>query len=33
MKEQLTRIYNTLGLIQTKGEDTIYMAQSLIALQ
>ena len=33
MKEQLIRITNTLGLISTKGEDTIYMANCLQALR
>jgi hypothetical protein len=32
MKEQLIRIYNTLSLISTKGEDTVTMAQCLIAI-
>lgn len=29
----LYRIYNTLTLISTKGEDTLYMAKCLEALQ
>ena len=33
MKEQLTRIYNSLSLITTRGEDTIIMAQCLITLR
>ena len=33
MKEQLIRITNTLGLISTKGEDTIYMANCVQALR
>ena len=28
----LQRIYNTLGLISTKGQDTLYMSQSLNAI-
>jgi hypothetical protein len=32
MKEQLMRIYNTLSLISTKGDDTVAMAQCLIAI-
>lgn len=32
-KEQLTRIYNTLMLISTKGEDTLVMADCLRAIQ
>lgn len=31
--EQLTRIYNTMLEIRTKGEDTIVMADCLRALQ
>ena len=31
--EQLTRIYNTLMLISTKGEDTLVMADCLNALK
>lgn len=31
--EILSRIYNTLCLINTKGEDTIVMAECLIALK
>lgn len=27
--EQLIKIYNTLGLVSTKGEDTIMMGQCL----
>lgn len=30
---QLQRIYNTLGLISTKGEDTLLMADCLRAMQ
>ena len=30
---QLTRIFNTLGIINTKGEDTLNMAECLIALR
>lgn len=30
--EQLKRIYNTLTLVSTKGEDTILMGQCLQAL-
>ncbi len=30
---QLQRIYNTLNLISTKGEDTLVMADCLRALQ
>lgn len=33
MNEQLIRIYNTLSLISTKGEDTVAMAQCLLALK
>ena len=29
----LTRIFNTLGVINTKGEDTLNMAECLIALR
>ena len=29
---QLNRIYNTLGMISTKGEDTLVMADCLRAL-
>ena len=32
-QEQLTRIYNTLMLISTKGEDTLIMADCLRAIQ
>ena len=31
-QEQITRIYNTLLLISTKGEDTIIMADCLRAI-
>lgn len=31
--EQLSRIYNTLLLVNTKGEDTIVMAECLNALK
>lgn len=31
--EQLMRIFNTLNLVTTKGEDTIIMAQCLNALR
>lgn len=31
--EQLVRIYNTLSLISTRGEDTVLMAQSLLSLK
>ena len=31
--DNLIRIYNTLGMISTKGEDTVLMAQCLIALK
>lgn len=31
--ETLSRIYNTLLLINTKGEDTITMAECLVALR
>lgn len=30
---QLQRIYNTLGLISTRGEDTLLMADCLRAMQ
>lgn len=30
---QLGKIYNTLGLISTKGEDTVIMAECLKALK
>ena len=30
---QLTRIFNTLKLVNTKGEDTVLMAQCLTALK
>ena len=30
---QLTRIFNTMKLINTRGEDTILMAQCLTALK
>jgi len=33
VKEMLTRIYNTLALISTKGEDTMVMADCLRAIQ
>lgn len=33
MNEQLSRIYNTLLLINTKGEDTLIMADCLRALK
>ena len=33
VKEMLTRIYNTLALISTKGEDTLVMADCLRAIQ
>lgn len=33
MNEQLSRIYNTLLLINTKGEDTLIMADCLKALK
>lgn len=33
MNEQLIRIYNTLSIISTKGEDTVAMAQCLLALK
>lgn len=29
----LTRIFNTLGVINTKGEDTLNMAECLITLR
>lgn len=32
-QEQLTRIYNTLMLISTKGEDTLIMADCLRAIE
>lgn len=32
-QEQLARIYNTLLLISTKGEDTLIMAECLRAMQ
>ena len=31
--EQLIRIYNTLGMISTKGDDTVLMAQCLVTLK
>jgi hypothetical protein len=31
--EQLVKIYNTLALVSTKGEDTIVMGQCLNALK
>lgn len=31
--ELLSRVYNTLLLINTKGEDTIYMSECLQALK
>lgn len=31
--ETLVKIYNTLLLISTKGEDTIYMGQCVVALK
>ena len=31
--DNLIRIYNTLGMISTKGEDTVLMAQCLMALK
>lgn len=31
--EQLIRIYNTLGMISTKGDDTVLMAQCLMTLK
>ena len=33
VKDMLTRIYNTLALISTKGEDTLVMADCLRAIQ
>lgn len=33
MKEQLVKIYNTLLLIETKGESTLVMADCLRAFQ
>lgn len=31
--DNLIRIYNTLGMVSTKGEDTVLMAQCLMALK
>lgn len=31
--EQLARVYNTMTLISTKGQDTLYMAECLKALK
>lgn len=33
MEEKLTRLYNTLMLVETKGESTKYMAQCLNYVQ
>lgn len=33
LNEQLIRIYNTLLMVSTKGEDTVIMGQCLAALQ
>lgn len=33
MLEQLTNIYNTLCMVETKGQSTIYMAASLAHLR
>lgn len=32
-QKQLIRIYNTLSLVSTRGEDTLYMADSLRAIK
>lgn len=33
MLQQLINIYNTLSLVETKGQNTIYMAASLSTLR
>jgi hypothetical protein len=33
IRNQLIKIYNTMGLIHTSGEDTLLMADCLMALK
>ena len=33
MKENLTKLYNTMSLIETKGENTKIMAQCLVFVE